>query len=165
MSERSSFREALARQGETRESRPAPSGSPASYFLSARDVPRPVDAIRLIASFGMGLRRARESFDRLFTRDGAAITLVVSEGRDPVAEFAALGITARPLRRPAVEVGEVRKKLGLSQADFATRFGLELDTVQNWEQGRNRPDPAAMILLKVIEQNPAAVDAALAAEA
>ncbi|MDP4021498.1 helix-turn-helix domain-containing protein [Methylobacterium sp. NEAU 140] len=121
-----------------------------------------MDAIRLLASFGLGLNEGRRTFDRLFTSGGAAVTLIVAEGRDPVGDLAALGITARPLRRPEVRVAEVRRLLGLSQAEFATRFGLELDTVQNWEQGRNRPDPAAMVLLKVIEQNPAAVDAALA---
>jgi hypothetical protein len=35
------------------------------------------------------------------------------------------------------------------------RFGLALDTLQNWEQRCNQPDPAARLLLKVIELWPA----------
>lgn len=162
---RLSFKEALARQGQTPDAVPAPSGSPVSVFLSAQDVPRPVDAIRLLGAFGLGLRRGGQTLERLFTSPGIAVELTVPEGRDAVAELAALGIAARPLRRPAVEAAAVRGKLGLSQAEFALRFGLELDTLRNWEQGRNRPDPAACILLKVIEQNPEAVDAALSAPA
>lgn len=66
------------------------------------------------------------------------------------------------LERPVVDVREVRQALNLSQKEFAIRFGLELDTIQNWEQGRYNPDPAAMVLLKVIQRHPEAVDAALA---
>lgn len=39
-----------------------------------------------------------------------------------------------------VDVAAIRKRLGFSQGDFATRFGFKLDAVQNWEQGRRRPD-------------------------
>ena len=38
-----------------------------------------------------------------------------------------------------------------SQAEFAMRFGLALDTLQSWEQRCNQPYPAARLLLKVIE--------------
>ncbi len=162
MQKRLSFKEALARQGETPAPVPVPSGSPVSFYLTARDVQRPVDAIRVLASCGLGLRRGHAVFGRLFTSAGTAVELIVADGRDVVAELAMLGVSARPLKRPDVEVATVRKKVGLSQAEFATRFGLELATIQNWEQGRNRPDPAAMILLKIIDQNPGAVDAALA---
>ncbi len=42
-----------------------------------------------------------------------------------------------------VDVAVIRKRLGLTQSDFATRFGFKLDAVQNWEQGRRRSDGAA----------------------
>ena len=32
--------------------------------------------------------------------------------------------------------------------------------MNNWEQGRRKPDPAARLLLKVIEQSPEAVEKA-----
>ena len=61
-----------------------------------------------------------------------------------------------------VDVVAIRRRLGLSQAAFAARFGFKLDAVQNWEQGRRRPDGAARAFLRVIEREPAAVQRALA---
>jgi putative transcriptional regulator len=63
-----------------------------------------------------------------------------------------------------VDVAAIRKRLGLSQAAFAARFGFKLDAVQNWEQGRRRPEGAARALLRVIDREPKAVQRALAAE-
>jgi putative transcriptional regulator len=61
-----------------------------------------------------------------------------------------------------VDVATIRKHLGLSQGQFAARFGFKLDAVQNWEQGRRRPDGAARAFLRVIEREPDAVQRALA---
>jgi putative transcriptional regulator len=61
-----------------------------------------------------------------------------------------------------VDVAAIRRRLGLSQAEFASRFGFKLDAVQNWEQGRRRPDGAARAFLRVIEREPDAVQRALA---
>lgn len=61
-----------------------------------------------------------------------------------------------------VDVAAIRKRLGLSQSEFAEQFGFKLDAVQNWEQGRRRPDGAARAFLRVIEREPAAVQRALA---
>jgi putative transcriptional regulator len=61
-----------------------------------------------------------------------------------------------------VDVAAIRKRLGLSQGEFAIRFGFKLDALQNWEQGRRRPDGAARAFLRVIEREPAAVRRALA---
>lgn len=61
-----------------------------------------------------------------------------------------------------VDVGAIRARMGLSQAAFAARFGFSLDAVQNWEQGRRRPEGAARALLRVIEREPEAVRRALA---
>lgn len=125
-------------------------------------IDRPVSAIQLIAHLGTSLRKGHDAIDRIVTGEAVPVELIVPDGRDVVAEFAELNIRARVIRRPSVDIGGLRERLGLTQAEFAIRFGLELDTVRNWEQGRYTPDPAAMILLKIIEQNPAAVDAALA---
>lgn len=57
----------------------------------------------------------------------------------------------------AVDVRAIRRKLGLSQPGFASRFGFTLATVRDWEQGRRRPEQAACTLLLVIERNPQAV--------
>jgi putative transcriptional regulator len=62
-----------------------------------------------------------------------------------------------------VDVKAIRRKLGMSQARFAASFGFALDAVQNWEQGRRRPEGAARAFLKVIDGEPDAVRRALAA--
>jgi putative transcriptional regulator len=64
-------------------------------------------------------------------------------------------------RRPKVDVRSLRQTLGLSQSEFAARFGFAPATVRNWEQGRTQPDGAARILLAVIAHHPDAVDDAL----
>jgi putative transcriptional regulator len=61
-----------------------------------------------------------------------------------------------------VDVVAIRRRLGLSQAEFASRFGFKLDALQNWEQGRRRPEGAARAFLRVIEREPEAVQRALA---
>ena len=59
-------------------------------------------------------------------------------------------------------VKKVRKRLGRSQAEFARMIGVSVATLQNWEQGRRRPEGPARALLKVAAANPKAVAAALA---
>ena len=59
------------------------------------------------------------------------------------------------------QVRALRAKLGLSQAQFARRFGFTLDTVQQYEQGRRRPSGPASTLLRVIEADPEGVVRAL----
>ena len=59
---------------------------------------------------------------------------------------------------PDVDVREVRTKMGLSQAQFATKFGFPPATLRNWEQGRSRPDAPTRVLLAVIAKHPEAVE-------
>ena len=40
---------------------------------------------------------------------------------------------------PEVDVRKVRTKIGLSQAQFATKFAFPPATLRNWEQGRRAP--------------------------
>lgn len=61
----------------------------------------------------------------------------------------------------SVDVQAVRHKLGMSQREFALRFGFSLGTVQNWEQGHRAPDGPARALLTIIEREPEAVERAL----
>lgn len=61
----------------------------------------------------------------------------------------------------AIDVRAVRRKLRLSQAQFAARFGFAAASVRNWEQGRARPEGPARVLLAVIAKHPEAVEDAL----
>lgn len=60
-----------------------------------------------------------------------------------------------------VDVKAIRRRLKLSQRQFAEAFGFRLDALQNWEQGRRRPDGAARAFLRVIAREPEAVRRAL----
>ena len=55
----------------------------------------------------------------------------------------------------------VRRRLGLSQAELASRIQVSLDTIRNWEQGKRSPTGAAKALLKVLDKAPEAALAAL----
>ena len=60
-----------------------------------------------------------------------------------------------------VVVKNIRKKFHVSQAEFAYMIGVSIDTLQNWEQGRRRPEGPALALLKIAEANPKMVMNAL----
>jgi putative transcriptional regulator len=59
------------------------------------------------------------------------------------------------------DLRELRNRLGLSQAEFAERFRIDLGMLQDWEQARRVPDDIARTYLRVIERTPEAVAAAL----
>lgn len=61
-----------------------------------------------------------------------------------------------------LDVKAIRSHLGLTQADFAARFGFDVRAVENWEQGRRQPERPARAFLRVIEREPDAVLRALA---
>ena len=55
----------------------------------------------------------------------------------------------------------VRRKLGLSQREFARRIHVSVETVRNWEQGKRVPTGAAQALLRVLDKAPEAAMMAL----
>lgn len=68
-----------------------------------------------------------------------------------------------PFQAPtSVDVKGIRNKLGMSQREFAARFGLKLDSLRNWEQDKRVPDSSARVLLTIIDREPDAVKKALA---
>jgi putative transcriptional regulator len=62
-----------------------------------------------------------------------------------------------------IDVKKLREGLGMSQPEFALRFGFSLGTVRQWEHGRRYPDGAARVLLTVIRHDPESVRRALEA--
>ena len=61
----------------------------------------------------------------------------------------------------AIDVTAIRKRLKLTQAEFAERFRLSLATIRDWEQKRRTPDRIAANLLRVIDRAPQVVSDAL----
>ncbi len=70
------------------------------------------------------------------------------------------GAMRRPIKPEQIKA--VRRKTGLSQTRFAERLRLNVATIRNWEQGRTRPDGAAITLLAVIDREPKIVMRTLA---
>ena len=66
----------------------------------------------------------------------------------------------KPARVTVVEpvhVQAIRRRLGMTQPEFAQLIGVSVATLRNWEQGRRQPHGPARALLKVVAKNPAAV--------
>jgi putative transcriptional regulator len=59
-----------------------------------------------------------------------------------------------PVSAAPVDVAGMRARQGLSQREYADLLGLDVRTLQNWEQGRNRPDPAAVSLMRLFAHAP-----------
>ena len=62
---------------------------------------------------------------------------------------------------PASFVHQVRARCGLTQAAFAEKIEVPIETVRNWEQGKRNPRGPARALLKLIDSAPEAAFAAL----
>ena len=61
-----------------------------------------------------------------------------------------------------LSIKQIREKLHKSQSEFAVMIGVSVSTLQNWEQGRRRPDGPARALLTVAARYPAMVERSLA---
>jgi putative transcriptional regulator len=56
-----------------------------------------------------------------------------------------------------VDVKRIRTKAGMSQTEFARAFCINPRTLQEWEQGRRKPDATTRAYLAVIAKNREAV--------
>ncbi len=62
-----------------------------------------------------------------------------------------------------LDVRAIRAKTGMTQEQFAQRFGFSVNTLRHWEQGKRYPEGPARSYLKVIDKDPEAVMRALRA--
>ena len=93
-----------------------------------------------------------ENFDRIISGLEDVVRIVEGDARP-----------ARVYSPPQdVDVKAIREREGLTQDAFAAKYGFPTGTVRQWEQKRRRPEASARILLRVIEQNPRAVEQAIA---
>jgi len=70
--------------------------------------------------------------------------------------------TRRIVLPDEVDVKRIRIKAGMSQSEFARAFCINPRTLQDWEQGRRKPDATTRAYLAVIAKNREAVLDALA---
>ena len=62
-----------------------------------------------------------------------------------------------------IDVSAIRASMKMTQIQFATQFGINRRTLQDWEQGRRSPTGASRVLLTVLSKEPEAVKRALQA--
>ena len=108
-------------------------------------------------------RKGKVNRDRLRRTTDAEIAEQIASDPDTAPNMAGAAGWRRVANPPVPNVKAIRRRLRLSQAQFAARFGFSVRTVQQWEQGRAIPDRPARILLKVIENAPEAVERVLSA--
>ncbi len=60
-----------------------------------------------------------------------------------------------------VDVKNIRAKVGMSQNEFASAFGISVSTLRHWERGDRTPNGPALVLLNVVSKEPNAVLKAL----
>jgi len=162
MSTRLSLKEALGPRGKTRDDRRKPSASRATrVVLVANEIARPVELARVLVRYGLSLRKAHDILNRISQGACVPVELLCDDPKAVASELLGLGVAAHTIRIPDVDIKRVRDTQKLSQAEFASLYGLELDTLQNWEQGRNLPDRSTKVLMKIIERFPKEVFLAL----
>jgi putative transcriptional regulator len=61
----------------------------------------------------------------------------------------------------AIDTRAIRKKLKLTQQQFAARYHIPVATLRDWEQGRRVPDAPARALIAAIREEPEVVRRAL----
>ena len=117
-------------------------------------------AVRL-ADAGAGLKGGHDAINALASTGQA--TCVLSRHTDFTAlarELSAMNVSLHRRRStddPAAFLTFVRERHKLSQRQFAERLGLDVRTLQNWEQGRNRPDDAVLALVRLFDEEPGRV--------
>lgn len=70
-------------------------------------------------------------------------------------------VPSREFYIDAIAVKNIRKATGLSQNIFAQRLGIEVATLQHWEQGKRQPTGPAKALLTALKNDPENVMKAL----
>jgi putative transcriptional regulator len=82
--------------------------------------------------------------------DGRIVEVLPDGAERPLPDADAFSSAADP----AAYARNVRARTKLTQAEFALRIGVPIETVRNWEQGKRSPRGPARALLKLIEKVP-----------
>ena len=56
-----------------------------------------------------------------------------------------------------LDVKNIRAKIGMTQNEFASAFGISVSTLRHWERGDRTPHGPALVLLNVVAKEPQAV--------
>jgi DNA-binding transcriptional regulator YiaG len=134
------------------------SGSPVDLVLRpANGLPpiKTISAIQTLVRYGVVLARAKRTIEAMVEfREAVVHVPIVDDVQALAKELLDFGVAAKRLAGTSVDVKATRAALGLTQEQFALRFGLDIDALQNWEQGRCQPDKASASYLRAIAFKP-----------
>lgn len=101
--------------------------------------------------------RAKRAVEAMLDDGEVAVEVPTVEDFDALShDLRKAGVEAARIATDPVDVRGLRLSLGMSQEQFARRFNLDLDALQNWEQGRRSPERAVWSYLRVIAADPKA---------
>jgi putative transcriptional regulator len=88
----------------------------------------------------------------------------IKQGLEEALEFSKDNVSKAVIHEfTAVDVKDLRVKVGMSQNEFASAFGISVATLRHWERGDRTPQGPALVLLNVVAKEPHAVLRALRA--
>lgn len=64
---------------------------------------------------------------------------------------------AREFKPTHIDIKELRKKIGMSQSNFAASIGISVATLRHWERGDRYPQGPALVLLNLVAKEPKTV--------
>ncbi len=123
---------------------------------------QPVSVARRLFASGMSMRAAHAAINALAAEGRTICEIPVDGGIEELArDLPAMNVhlqRRRTVADPAKYIASVRDRHHLSQREFASALGLDVRTLQNWEQGRNRPDAAVLSLVALFDRDRALVE-------
>ncbi len=154
----SAFKERLERLGRVWGVDRVASGSPVDLVLRPgpdRAKIKTIDATMALARRGLTMLRAKRTIEAMLEDGEVAVEVPTVEDWTTLArDLRKAGVEAARIATDPVDVRSLRLRLGMSQEQFARRFNLDLDALQNWEQGRRSPERAVWSYLRVIAADP-----------
>ncbi len=152
------LRARLARLGRTPDIDHVSSGSPVDLVIrpsGKHAMIQTISAIEALVRRGASVTKAKRAVEAMVEVGEAVVHApTVEDAAVLAAELDAAGVVGKRLACSPINVKAVRAALGLTQEQFALRFGLDIDAVQNWEQGRCQPDKATASYLRAIAKRP-----------
>ncbi len=90
-------------------------------------------------------------------------TKLLASALKEVAQFerGELALKTTEVFPPMVDVKKLRSDIGVTQREFADRFGFSSAAIRNWEQGVREPEGPARVLLALIKRNPQLIESEL----
>ncbi len=159
----SSFAERLAQQGRVQAISRVTSGSPEEIVLTrGRSSPDVIAATLAMVRRGTTMLKAKRAVEKVLEEGDAVIDLPMVEDQKALTddlETAGMAVIFRSAvdrdlkEHFSFRLKGLRKRLCMSQEEFARDYNLDKKTLQGWELGKI-PDRGNRILIRMIEKDP-----------